>query len=192
MFEGTAITIINAYILWADSEEAYCLCMSELEIMYSQEADTVIPSLQQAARGRQLQSVDYNGHCKLYANLRQCQALAKNLHNKYDINRDNLLNSIIENHLGHMSSNIFMERQKVRRESGKRFDFDQPMVYLSNWVAHLQRQRSTSGRTANANVASPETAAAAAAAAAAATIAAAAAAAANKNRADGVLCRESC
>ena len=108
--------------------------------MFGQEANTIIPSLQQAARGRQLVHNDYDGHCMLYANLRQCQALAKNLRNEHNLNRDNLLNSILKNCLGHMAFNIFMERQKARRERGIKFDFDQLMVYLSDWVAHLQRQ----------------------------------------------------
>ena len=156
-FEGTANTIIEAYISWSNAEEAYHLCMSELETMYGQEADSVIPSLQQAARGRQLVHNDYDGHCQLYANLRGCQALAKSLHTEYELNRDDILNSILENRLGHMASNIFMDRQRARRERGIRFGFDQLMLYLSDWVTHLQRQRSTSGYTTNANVASTET-----------------------------------
>ena len=113
-FAGTPKTLVDAVAADPDADLAYATARSELDSLFGGQRTSVNSLIAFVKEGKPIQHRDYKGHLDLYGQLRAAETTATASGRRDDLDKKDILETILEKKLPHMEEKFWKKNEKRR------------------------------------------------------------------------------
>ena len=139
-FSGDAKEIIASYVSGSNEDENLAFAKSELDRLYKGSKDTFASVIQSILKGDPIKQNDYNGHIKLYASLKNADALANVVGSQSQVMDAKTVINIVNARLPHMADRFLLHAEQQRSIAHRNVDFSDLKKHMDSWIWVLQQK----------------------------------------------------